>query len=105
MEASDSKGQEVIDCLTVLPAVVPSLRDDMHERVIALFPLITLGVQSKFAVIRYATARCLASLCDSLPVAGLRHVVLNIVPLLGDPIHVNHRRGAIELISCAWHFR
>jgi TATA-binding protein-associated factor len=102
MESSDQDGQEVIDCLTVLPTVVPSLHDDMRERVVSLFPLITLGVQSKFAVIRYATARCFASLCDSLPTEGLRHVVINVLPLLGNPLRLDDRRGAIELVSRAF---
>ncbi|GAA5967385.1 hypothetical protein JCM11641_000529 [Rhodosporidiobolus odoratus] len=99
LASDDQKGQDLIDSLTVLPVAAARLTPSLHKRLAALFPALSLAVRSQFAVVRYATAKCLATLCDITPTEGMRHVVESVVPLLGDPLNVNHRRGAIELIS------
>lgn len=58
-----------------------------------------MATRSKFAVVRYSVARCFAALCDVVPTEGLRYVVEGVIPVLGDPLNLNNRRGAIELIS------
>ena len=94
------QGQDLLDCLTVLPIAAQTLSSTtLRDRLITLFPALALATQSKFAVVRYAVARCFAALCDVLPLEGLRHVVESVIPVLGDPLNVNNRRGAIELIS------
>lgn len=98
--ASDDKhGQDLLDCLTVLPAGAQKLGVNLHRRLYALLPSLALATQSRFAVVRYAVAKCFAALCDIVPTEGLRHVVESVVPVLGDPLNVSNRRGAIELIS------
>lgn len=97
--ANDSKGQGVIDCMTVLPCVARHLGGEALERIATLFKAVCATVESRFAVIRFAAAQCLAELGDIMPVLALREVVVTLVPLLGDPLNVNRRRGVIEVIS------
>lgn len=99
LAADDSRGQDLLDCLTVLPTGAQKLGDSLHDRLTALFPALVLATSSKFAVVRYSVARCFAALCDVVPTEGLRYVVEGVIPVLGDPLNLNNRRGAIELIS------
>ncbi|GAA5821317.1 hypothetical protein JCM11251_004568 [Rhodosporidiobolus azoricus] len=99
LASDDQAGQNLVDSLTVLPVGAAKLTPSLHSRLAALFPLLALATRSKFAVVRYATAKCFAALCDIVPTEGMRHVVESVVPVLGDPLNVDHRRGAVELIS------
>ncbi|GAA5884682.1 hypothetical protein JCM6882_005348 [Rhodosporidiobolus microsporus] len=99
LAADDQQGQDLIDNLTVLPVGAAKLTPSLHPRLASLLPALALATRSKFAVVRYATAKCFATLCDIVPTDGLRHVVESVVPVLADPLNVDHRRGAIELIS------
>ncbi|BGP14619.1 TATA-binding protein-associated factor mot1 [Rhodosporidiobolus nylandii] len=99
LAADEQKGQDLLDALTVLPVAAARLTPSLHPRLTALFPALALATRSRFAVVRYATAKCFATLCDIVPTEGMRHVVESVVPVLADPLNVNHRRGAIELIS------
>ncbi|GAA6010257.1 hypothetical protein JCM11491_005414 [Sporobolomyces phaffii] len=95
----EAKGQDLLDSLTVLPVVALYVSSILRPRLSEALPALALGTRSQFAVVRFAVAKCLATLCDIVPEQGMRHVVESVVPILSDPINVNHRRGAIELIS------
>jgi TATA-binding protein-associated factor len=99
MQASDVQGQNVLDCLTVLPAVVPSIHPSLRHRIAPLFATLATAARSKFPVVRQSVSRCYASLCEVMPSEGLMQVVRDVVPILGDPLNSDHRRGAIEVIS------
>ncbi|GAA6038936.1 hypothetical protein JCM8097_000582 [Rhodosporidiobolus ruineniae] len=99
LAADDQKGQDLVDNLTILPVAAARLTPSLHKRLTALLPALSLATRSQFSVVRYAVAKCFAALCDIVPVEGMRHVVESVVPVLGDPLNVNNRRGAIELIS------
>ncbi|GAA6037551.1 hypothetical protein NBRC10512_002557 [Rhodotorula toruloides] len=99
LSGDDRKAQELIDCLTVLPVASAKLEPTLHKRLASLLPALAIATRSRFAVVRYAVAKSFATLCDIVPVDGLRFVVESVVPVLADPLNVNHRRGAIELIS------
>ncbi|GAA5855493.1 hypothetical protein JCM8547_007859 [Rhodosporidiobolus lusitaniae] len=99
LAADDQKGQDVLDSLTVLPVGAAKLTPSLHKRLATLLPALSVATRSRFAVVRYGVAKCFATLCDIIPVQGMRHVVESVVPSLGDPLNVDHRRGAIELIS------
>ena len=96
---NDQAGQDLLDCLTVLPTAAlrfcPELQPKLHE----LLPALALASRSKFAVVRYSVARSLAALCDIVPTEGLRCVVEHVIPVLADPVNLDNRRGAVELIS------
>ncbi|WRT68269.1 uncharacterized protein IL334_005245 [Kwoniella shivajii] len=91
-------GQDVVDCLTSLRLIIPELDPDLHIQLHTLFPAIILALQSSYAVIRYTGAKCLAALCDVMLNEGMRRVVDDVVPLVGNPTRVSSRQGAVEAI-------
>ncbi|GAA5949726.1 hypothetical protein JCM21900_003274 [Sporobolomyces salmonicolor] len=99
LASDDSQGQDLLDSLTVLPVAAEKLSPELKPRLAALFPTLALATRSRFAVVRYAVAKCFATLCDIAPEQGMKHVVEDVVPVLADPLNVNNRRGAVELIS------
>ncbi|KAG9093633.1 TATA-binding protein-associated factor mot1 [Ceratobasidium sp. UAMH 11750] len=98
IEKADTAGQQVIDSLTVLHVVVPSLDESLHDRVVELFPAIARALRSKYALVRQAASRSLATLCNTITVKGMRFVVEEILPFLGDTTVLENRQGAMELI-------
>lgn len=93
-----SYGQDVIDSLSVLDAVVPALHADLHPQILELLPMLLIALRSRFAIIRQSSARCLATICDVVTVEGMRFVIEKVIPLLGDPLSLSNRQGAAELI-------
>ncbi|KAJ7581379.1 SNF2 superfamily chromatin remodeling protein [Mycena floridula] len=91
-------GQDVIDSLSVLEAVVPSLHQDLWPKLSELFPMMLLALRSKFAIIRQLAARCFATICDVMTSEAMRFVIENIIILLADPLSLSNRQGATELM-------
>ncbi|WWC90834.1 uncharacterized protein L201_005771 [Kwoniella dendrophila CBS 6074] len=91
-------GQDIIDCLTSLRLIVPELDPILHPKLDALFLPIIMALQSSFAVIRHSAAKCLAALCDVMLNDGMKKVVDDVVPLVGDATRVSSRQGAVEAI-------
>ncbi|KAF7323127.1 TBP associated factor [Mycena chlorophos] len=91
-------GQDVIDSLSVLQAVVPALHPDLWPRLVETFPMMHLALTSRFAIIRQSAARCFSTLCDVMTTDAMRFVIEKIVPLLGDPLSLANRQGATELM-------
>ena len=91
-------GQDVIDSLSVLDAIVPTVHPGIHPKFHELFPMIGLALRSKFAIIRQCAARCFATICDVITVAAMRFVIEKMVPYLGDAPNITNRQGATELI-------
>ncbi|KAF8744257.1 chromatin remodeling protein, partial [Rhizoctonia solani] len=98
IEKSDEAGQQAIDSLTVLHVVVPSLDESLHDRVAELFPVVARSLRSKFALVRQAAARSLATLCNTVTTKGMRFVVEHVLPYLGDTTILENRQGSMELI-------
>ncbi|KAJ6606457.1 SNF2 superfamily chromatin remodeling protein [Mycena vulgaris] len=91
-------GQDVIDSLSVLEAVVPTFHPDLWPRLAETFPMMHIALTSRFAIIRQSAARCFATLCDVMTSEAMLYVIENIVPLLGDPLVLANRQGATELM-------
>ncbi|OSC96601.1 SNF2 chromatin remodeling protein [Trametes coccinea BRFM310] len=91
-------GQDVIDSLSVLEAVVPTFHEELSHHFTDLFPHVTLALRSRFAIVRQSAARCFSTMCDVLTVEAMRYVIEKIVPYLGDASVLANRQGAIELI-------
>ncbi|TFY68331.1 hypothetical protein EVG20_g3602 [Dentipellis fragilis] len=91
-------GQDVIDSLSVLDAVVPTLHKDLWPKLTELFPMMALTLRSRFAIIRQSVARCFATICDVMTVDAMRYVIETIIPYLGDSVNLSNRQGATELI-------
>lgn len=97
--ADPATGQELLDCLTVLPIAARKFGPTLQPRLAELLPALARATRSTLAGVRYSVARCFAALCDIVPLSGLRAVIEQVLPFLGDSLAVHHRRGAMELIS------
>lgn len=97
-------GQDVIDSLSVLEAVVPTLHAELWPNLAKIFPMMSLALRSRFAIIRQAAARCFATICDVMTSEAMRYVIEKVVPLLGDPLVLANRQGATELIYRSYPF-
>lgn len=91
-------GQDVIDSLSVLEAVVPALHEDLWPKLVEIYPMVALALRSRFAIMRQCAARCFATVCDVMTADAMQYVVETILPLLGDPLVLSNRQGATELI-------
>lgn len=91
-------GQEVVDALSTLRALVGSLHEDVRGFVKELLPLIANALQSRLYVLRYAAAKCFATICSVMSVDGITMLVDNVVPSIGNSSNVHARQGAIECI-------
>jgi TATA-binding protein-associated factor len=95
---SKSLGQDVIDSLSVLEAVLPTLHDELRPKLSDLFPMLSLTLCSRFAIIRQASAKCFATICCVMTMESMLFVVEKIIPFIGDSVNLAHRQGATELI-------
>ncbi|KAH9857622.1 SNF2 chromatin remodeling protein [Lenzites betulinus] len=91
-------GQDVIDSLSVLEAVVPTFHADLSHHFTELFPHVILALRSRYAIIRQSAARCFSTISDVLTMDAMRYVIEEVVPFLGDASVLSNRQGAIELI-------
>ncbi|RSH82478.1 TATA-binding protein-associated factor mot1 [Apiotrichum porosum] len=91
-------GQDLVDSLTSLRLVAPDLDAGVHHRLVSLFPPLIVALQSAYTVVRNGAARTLAALCNVATVEGMRVVVDDLVPLVGDAERVHSRQGAVEAI-------
>ncbi|KAI0261043.1 SNF2 chromatin remodeling protein [Gloeopeniophorella convolvens] len=95
---SRQHGQDVIDSLSVLEAVVPTLHQDLWPNVQELFPILAMALRSRFAIIRQSAARCFAAICDVMTGDAMLFVIKKIIPFLGDTLVSSNRQGATEMV-------
>jgi TATA-binding protein-associated factor len=91
-------GQDVIDSLSVLEAVVPTFHNRLQHELQELFPMMGLALRSRFAIVRQAAARCFATICDVMTLEAMRYVIESVIPFLQDPLVATNRQGTMELI-------
>jgi len=91
-------GQEVVDGLSTLRALVPKFDHGLYPWIIGLMPIIVKGLQCRLSVIRYAAAKCFATICSVITVDGMTMLVEKVLPLINRQLDVHHRQGAIECI-------
>lgn len=91
-------GQDLVDCLTSLRLLSAELDTSLHPQLVSLFPFVIRALQSSYSVIRNVVSKSLAALCDVVTNDGMRMVVDEVVPLVGDATHATSRQGAVEAI-------
>ncbi|THH31546.1 hypothetical protein EUX98_g2662 [Antrodiella citrinella] len=91
-------GQDVIDSLSVLKAVIPTFHEELWPKLNELFPMIGLALRSRFAIIRQCAARCFATVSSTITVDAMRYVIEHVVPYFGDSTNLANRQGATELV-------
>lgn len=91
-------GQEVVDGLSTLRALLPKFDPGLHAWVIGLMPLIAKALQCKLSVIRYAAAKSFATICSVITVEGMTMLVEKVLPTINNAVDVHCRQGAVECI-------
>jgi len=91
-------GQEVVDGLSTLRALVSKFDPTLHTFVLALLPLISKALRCPLAVLRYAASKCFASICRAMTVQGMTMLVESVIPAINNAVDVHWRQGAIECI-------
>jgi TATA-binding protein-associated factor len=91
-------GQEVVDALSTLRALVGKFHPDVRGFVRDLLPLIAKALQSRLYVLRYAAAKCFATVCSVMSVEGITMLVESVLPSISNASNVHWRQGAIECI-------
>ncbi|KAL8703397.1 MAG: hypothetical protein Q9201_003426 [Fulgogasparrea decipioides] len=90
-------GQEVIDGLSILRALMPALDVSLHPFVEDMMPLIIKALRSALSVFRYAAAKCFATICSIMGTQAMITLVEEVLPLCGS-VDPQPRQGATELI-------
>ncbi|KAK9450457.1 uncharacterized protein V1518DRAFT_392161 [Limtongia smithiae] len=93
-------GQEIVDGLSIIRALLPRLHPMLLELFIEYFPLICKALVSTYSVIRYAAAKCFATICSVMKVKGMTFLVEHILPMVNNARDLNYRQGAVE---CVYH--
>ena len=97
LEDNADFGQEVVDGLSILRALVPNIHSTLHPFVIELMPLVAKALRSQLSIFRYAAAKCFATICSVLRIEGMTMLVEHVLPFSSsDDLHC--RQGTIELV-------
>ena len=91
-------GQDMIDALSVIRALLPCVHPSLHAEFLPIFQLILKILKLKFSVLRYSAAKCFATICSVMPIEGITFLVENILPAVPNAIDLYVRQGAIECI-------
>lgn len=91
-------GQDIIDALSVIRALLPFVDTSLHDTFKPIFPLIQKILAIKYSVLRYAAAKCFASICSVMPITGITFLVENILSMVSNAVDIYSRQGAVECI-------
>lgn len=91
-------GQEIVDGLSTLRALLPKFDSALHTWVTNLMSTIAKALQCELSVIRYAAAKCFATICSVITVGGMTMLVEKVLPTINNALDVHHRQGAVECI-------
>lgn len=91
-------GQDLIDSLSIIKALLPILDTHLYSKFTAYMGKIQYLLGSEFAVIRYAAAKCFATMCAQITAEGITSLVETVLPMVSDPLDTFKRQGAIECI-------
>ncbi|ANB12181.1 Mot1p [Sugiyamaella lignohabitans] len=97
-QVGNTVGQDIIDSLSVIKALLPSLDKNLHGEFLPHIPLILNTLSSKFSVLRYTAAKCFATICSVITVDGINALVETVLPMVSNALSLFSRQGAIECI-------
>ena len=95
---SSTFGQSIIDEFSILRTLLPRLNFTVIEQLQKMYPYIVNAIECRFSVIRFAAARCFASMCKANLSSGMKYMVENILPMIADQHELRRRQGAVECI-------
>lgn len=91
-------GQEIVDALSIIRTMTPTLHPGLHPFVMRQIPLVISALHSELSVFRYMAAKCLATVCSVMTVEAMTALVEKVLPSINNPVDLNFRQGAIEVI-------
>lgn len=100
-EAKDPEnvfGQEIVDALSIIRTMTPTLDLALHPFVMKMLPLVIKALHSELSVFRYMAAKCLATICSVITVEGMTALVEKVLPSISNPLDLNFRQGVTEAI-------
>lgn len=100
-EAKDPEqtfGQEIVDALSVIRTMTPTLHPDLYPFVMRMMPLVIKALRSGLSVFRYMAAKCLATICSVITIEGMTSLVEEVLPSIGNPLDLHYRQGVVEAI-------
>ncbi|KAF2486515.1 SNF2 family DNA-dependent ATPase domain-containing protein [Neohortaea acidophila] len=97
-DPASTTGQQVVDAMSTLRALIANLDPGLHAWVLDLLPFIAKALQCRLAVLRYIAAKCFASVCSVITVQGFTMLVEKVLPSINNAHEVVYRQGAIECI-------
>ena len=101
IEAEDNPlGQDAIDAMSLLRVLVPRMHEDVHATVERFLNDILAALFCRYAVFRYAAAKCFATICNTMRIDGMQLLVEKVLPAMNNPLELHARQGAIE---CVYH--
>jgi len=97
-DAENTFGQEIVDAMSVIRTMTPTLDPALHPFVMEMMSLVIKALHSELSVFRYMAAKCLATLCSVITVQGMTALVERVLPTVNNPVDLHFRQGAIEAI-------
>ncbi|KAI8625254.1 hypothetical protein F5Y19DRAFT_271161 [Xylariaceae sp. FL1651] len=97
-DPEDTFGQEVVDAMSVIRTMTPTLHETLHPFVMQQVPLVIKALHSELSIFRYMAAKCLATICSIITVEGITALVKQVLPSINNPVDLSFRQGAIEAI-------
>ena len=97
-DPNNELGQEIVDGLSMLRALAPKFDSGIHPWIVDLMPVISKSLRCELSVIRYAGAKCFATVCSVIPIQGMTMLVEQVLPSITSALDVHCRQGAVECI-------
>ncbi|KAK2591228.1 TATA-binding protein-associated factor mot1 [Conoideocrella luteorostrata] len=100
-EAKDPEsifGQEIVDAMSIIRTMTPTLDGALHPFVMSMLPLVIKALHAELSVFRYMAAKCLATICSVITVEGMTALVEKVLPSISNPLDLNFRQGVTEAI-------
>lgn len=94
----DIFGQEIVDAMSVIRTMTPTIDKALHQFIMQLIPLVINALHSELSVFRYMAAKCMATVCSVITVEGMTALVEKVLPFINNPVDLHFRQGAIEVI-------
>lgn len=100
LQIDEEQGQSLVDAMSTLRTLSPTLDTALHSWILSLSSLIGKAMRSRLSVIRYSAAKCFATICSIIPADGMTTLVQDILPNIGNPLDLRDRQGITE---CVYH--
>ncbi|KAI0166478.1 hypothetical protein GGR57DRAFT_496740 [Xylariaceae sp. FL1272] len=97
-DPADTFGQEVVDAMSVIRTITPTLHESLRPFLMEQVPLVIKALHSELSVFRYMAAKCLATICSVITIEGMTALVQKVLPSINNPLDLSFRQGAIEAI-------